>query len=441
MVQHSMQGWDSNTYDHFHEHHSDDDEHDHSKCVQMQNSAHDFDAKAKLPVTLLTGYLGAGKTTLLNYLLREQSEKKIAVIENEVGEVSIDDELVNIKNQNSVARFEVLENGCICCTLRNDLATTLADMAKSNLDLDGVVIELTGMADPAPVVQTFFMHDEVRKAFFVDNVIALVDARYAMEKLDESRGDPKLKGTANAQIAFSSTVLLNKIDLVCAPELNRIENRIKVINSTTTVIRCIQAKVPVELIINVGAFNLSKVLEEQYLDEEEFNLYYEPKMDTSVSNVGIRCPGAINLFRFRQMLDAYIGWPDGARDFLRVKAVLNIAGNEQKFVLQCVHSLRNLGFTVPWGDQPRENKIIFIGRNMQRRRLRLIEDLQACMAEPLRFAIGTPVKVRPESVDEYSAGIVVAHWEDCHAYRVTLPEAGDVHIPDDDDSLIKAYEN
>merc|ERR1719265_1615186 len=236
----------------------------------------------KLPVIVLTGYLGAGKTTLLNYLLKEQKDKKLAVIENEIGEVSIDDALVEVSHQDMAQDLVVLDNGCICCTIRGDLVQTLkiiANKNKQDLDLDGVLIELTGAADPAPVVQTFFMDDDVRGAFYVDNVVALVDAKHAIEMFDESEADPEGKGTACAQIAFSSAVLLNKIDLVDSAGLDVIEKRIKEINAAVKITRCQEGRVPVSELFDVGAFQLAKVLEEQYMDEEEFNQFYKSKMD------------------------------------------------------------------------------------------------------------------------------------------------------------------
>merc|ERR1719203_2706881 len=142
-----------------------------------------------------------------------------------------------------------------------------------------------------------------RQAFYIDNVVALVDARHAIEKLDDSKDDPEKKGTACAQIAFSSTVLLNKVDLAEEEELAKIEGRIKSLNSTVEILRCQNAVVPVDRLFNVGAFNLGKVLEEQYMDEEEFVTFYKPKMDNSVSNVGVRCPGAVSMFLFQQFLN------------------------------------------------------------------------------------------------------------------------------------------
>jgi len=397
----------------------------------------------KLPVTVLTGYLGAGKTTLLNYLLREQRDKKLAVIENEVGEVSIDDMLVEQKHQDMAEELVLLDNGCICCTIRDDLAKTLTKIGEKYMaghHLDGVLIELTGMADPAPVVQTFFANADIRQAFSVDNVVALVDAKHALSKLDESKDDPEKKGTACAQIAFSSTVLLNKVDLATDAHLLEIEARIRSLNSTVEIIRCTNAVVPVERLFNVGAFNLCKVLEEQYMDEEEFATFYKPKMDNSVSNVGVRCGGNISMFLFQEFLNKYLAEEESAKDFLRVKAVLGIAGSHEKFVVQCVHMLRNQGFAARWapGEQ-RENRIIFIGRGMQQRRQELTDGFKACIAKPLRFDIDDQVQAKTgPGPDDYENGYVIACWDECRAYRIRLLNGDEVQAPHDDDSFVRA---
>jgi len=258
--------------------------------------------------------------------------------------------------------------------------------------------------------------------------------------LDESQADPEGKGTAAAQIVFSSSVLLNKVDLVDSEELPKIEDRIKQLNSTVEIIQCQNAVVPVDKIVDVGAFNLGKVLVEQYMDEEEFNTFYKSKMDKSVSNVGIRCPGAVNVHLFQKMLEFYTGTPEGAMDFLRVKAVLNIAGSDNKFVLQGVHMLKNQGFTVPWAEgETRENRIIFIGRGMEARRGQLTHDFNQCIAKPLRFEIGDDVqaKVGPGE-DEYANGHVIAHWDNFKAYTIRLLDDEDVQAPFDDDCFVRA---
>merc|ERR1740121_1238431 len=167
------------------------------------------------------------------------------------------------------------------------------------------------------------IHDDIRQAFSVDNIVALVDAKHALDKLDESRDDPETKGTATAQIAFSSMVLLNKTDLVDEAELGKIEARIKQVNGVVEIIRCQNAVVPAERLFNVGAFNLERVLEELYMDEDEFVTFFKPKMDNSVSNVGVRCIGGLFYPLFQNFLGKYVTEEESAKDFLRVKAVLD----------------------------------------------------------------------------------------------------------------------
>lgn len=395
-----------------------------------------------LPVIVLTGYLGAGKTTLLNYVLKEQNTKKLAVIENEIGEVSIDDQLVEQRAEDMAEELVVLDNGCICCTIRGDLVKTLINLANkraAGLQLDGVLIELTGAADPAPVVQTFWIDETVRSFFYVDNVIALVDAKHAIEKLDESESNRAEKGTACAQIAFSSTVLLNKVDLVDDAKLREIEGRIKQVNSTVEIVRCEQARAPLDKLMNVRAFDLTKVLEEQYMDEDEFQEFYKPKMDNSISNVGVRCPGAVNYFAVQELIDKYLSTEDTSKDFLRIKAVLDIKGSDEMFVIQCVHMLKTQNFTKPWPEgELRENRIIFIGRKMQERRQELTDGFKACIAQPLRFQIGDAVLAKTgEGPDDYESGEITGHWHETNAYRIKCQNYS-VFAPFDKDTYVKA---
>jgi len=394
----------------------------------------------KLPVIVLTGYLGAGKTTLLNYILKEQHEKRLAVIENEIGEVSVDDALVEQKHDDMAEELIVLDNGCICCTIRGDLVNSLQGLAKKveggEVQLDGILIELTGAADPAPVVQTFFMDASVRQSFYVDNVIALVDAKHCVEKLDESKGDPQEKGTACAQIAFSSTALLNKIDLVDEKQVADCEKRIKEVNRAVNIIKCEQARVPLDKLINVRAFDLAAVLEEQYMDEEEFSSFYKPKMDRSISNVGVKFQGGLNMFKFQRFLDTLIGEEEVATDFLRIKGVLNIQGSDQMFVLQCVHMLRNQNFTKTWPNETRENRIIFIGRGMQQRRQALTEGVMDCVARSLRFKVGDKVLAQTGS-QFFEPGVIIRQWDELNAYRIKLDSGDEVWAPHDDDNFVR----
>ena len=205
--------------------------------------------QGRVPVTVLTGFLGSGKTTLLNRILSEQHGKRIAVIENEFGEVGVDHQIV------IGAEEEIFEtaNGCICCTVRGDLIRILGQLVKRRDKFDYVIVETTGLADPGPVAQTFFIDDDLREHFQLDAIITLVDAKHSEGHLDEVRA-------ASEQIAFADVVLLNKTDLVSEQDLARVEQRIRSINRTAKVFRTETARLPIESVLNVGAFDLDRAL-------------------------------------------------------------------------------------------------------------------------------------------------------------------------------------
>jgi G3E family GTPase len=203
----------------------------------------------RVPVTVLTGFLGAGKTTLVNRILSEQHGKRIAVIENEFGEVGVDHELVIGADE------EIFEtsNGCICCTVRGDLIRILKQLRKRRDRFDAILIETTGLADPGPVAQTFFLEEDLKPFFALDAIVTLVDARHLEQELEQS-------AVAREQIAFADIVLVNKIDLVDGPALARIEQRVRGINGTAKVVRTRNANVPLEHVLDVGAFDLERAL-------------------------------------------------------------------------------------------------------------------------------------------------------------------------------------
>jgi G3E family GTPase len=203
-----------------------------------------------IPVTVLTGFLGAGKTTLLNRILTEQHGRKLAVIENEFGEVGVDNQLV-IRSDEEI--FE-MNNGCICCTVRGDLIRILGRLMKRKDRLDGILIETTGLADPGPVAQTFFTDDEMRARFRLDAIVTVVDAKHVLQHIDSS---PEVK----KQIAFADVMILNKADLVPAADLDALEARVRRMNAAAKVHRATNADVPLAAVLEVGGFNLSRATE------------------------------------------------------------------------------------------------------------------------------------------------------------------------------------
>jgi G3E family GTPase len=202
-----------------------------------------------IPVTVLTGYLGAGKTTLLNRVLSEEHGRRYAVIVNEFGEVGIDNELIVSADEEV---FE-MNNGCICCTVRGDLIRIIGNLLKRQGQFDAILIETTGLADPAPVAQTFFVDQEVRERAALDSIVTVVDAKNLMARLNDSH-------EAAEQVAFADTILLNKTDLVTGEELARVEARIRAINPTATIHRTRRCEIPVDAILGRHSFDLNHIL-------------------------------------------------------------------------------------------------------------------------------------------------------------------------------------
>ncbi len=446
----------------------------------------------KVPVTVLTGFLGSGKTTLLNRILTENHGKRIAVIENEFGEIGIDDALV-VQSDEEI--FE-MNNGCICCTVRGDLIRILGNLMRRRDRFDYILVETTGLADPAPVAQTFFVDDEVHELLELDGIVTVIDSKHVLLHLDSS---PECK----EQTAFADVILLNKTDLVSTEELDRLEEKIRAMNAMAKIFRSKDAAVDMDNILNVKGFDLDRALavkptflEPEYpfewvgqyeLDDtcklelqdgpdpsmnmllmeyqgskpceailkgmaeqamrqfshektklkpgeslsridhvyelnlntpgtmtfnfavkkgiyavftqhrpEEFQMAIKTNSgeqalkpraehgfeaghshDNEVSSVGIECDGDINHIKFNEWLGCLLR--EKGADIFRMKGIVSVAGEDQRFVFQGVHMLFDGRPDRPWLDEKRINQVIFIGRNLNRNEL--VEGFQKCLVK------------------------------------------------------------
>ncbi|GAB2972201.1 GTP-binding protein [Streptomyces pseudoechinosporeus] len=313
----------------------------------------------RVPVTVLTGFLGSGKTTLLNRILTENHGMKIAVIENEFGEVGIDDALV------LDAEEEIFEmnNGCICCTVRGDLIRILGALMRRREKFDHILIETTGLADPAPVAQTFFMDDEIAAQLRLDAIVTLVDAAHVLQHLDEVKPEG-VENEAVEQIAFADRIVLNKTDLVDEATITEVEARVRAINTPVQILRAQHAQVDLQQVLHVGAFDLDRVL--KY--DPAFLTETEHQHDLTVTSVGIELAGEVDDAR----LNAWLGnlLRTKGVDIFRSKGILAIAGSDRRYVFQGVHMLLVGEEGAQWrADEPRRNRLVFIGRNLDREAL------------------------------------------------------------------------
>ncbi len=319
---------------------------------------------SRTPVTVLTGYLGAGKTTLLNRILSEQHGRRYAVIVNEFGELGIDNDLVVGVDEEV---FE-MNNGCVCCTVRGDLIRIITGLMKRRAGFDGILIETTGLADPAPVAQTFFADPEVGERAQIDAVVTVVDAAYLEARLDDSR-------EAAEQVAFADVILLNKIDLVDEANLARLERRIRGMNAYARILRSRHCDVPLDSVLGLAAFDLERILsvEPEFLDEH----HHHHTHDDAVQSVSLRLSQPIDVRRFEPWIDRILQ-TQGA-DILRCKGILALSDDDRRYVFQSVHMMAQGTETQPWGDQDmRESRLVFIGRKLDAEALR--KGFEACAA-------------------------------------------------------------
>jgi G3E family GTPase len=308
----------------------------------------------QIPVTVLTGYLGAGKTTLLNRILSEKHGKKYAVVINEFGELGVDNDLV-IDADEEV--FE-MNNGCICCTVRGDLIRIVGQLVKRKGQLDGIIIETTGLADPAPVAQTFFVDDQVRERSRLDAIVTVVDAKHLRARLEDSH-------EAEEQVAFADVIVLNKTDLVTPAELEEVEARIRSINRSASVLRAEKANVPLGELLGRGAFDLDRILEMEpdFLSGDDDHTH-----DEQVTSVSLTSDAPLDMERFKQWIGTVL--MEKGQDILRTKGILHFNDQDDRFAFQAVHMIADGDYIGPWKpSDARQSRIVFIGRNLNRPQL------------------------------------------------------------------------
>ncbi|MFN9166424.1 MAG: CobW family GTP-binding protein [Pseudanabaena sp.] len=356
-------------------------------------------ATSQIPATVLTGFLGAGKTTLLNHILTAEHGKKVAVIVNEFGEVGIDQQLVIGADEEI---FE-MNNGCICCTVRGDLIRIIGNLMRRRNKFDHLLIETTGLADPGPVIQTFFMDEDIHRQVSLDAVVTVVDAKHVQQHW----GDREVL----EQIGFADVILLNKTDLVTESELVELEAKIKHLNVLARVDRVQLNQTDTENIedsinkvLNVGGFDLNRILEknpeflaaqakeehdhdhdhdhdhhdhdDHHEHEHEHHEHHHHVHDEEVGSVSILEAGVVNPYKFQAWISELL--KTQGQDIFRSKGIINLSGSEERLVFQGVHMQFDATRDRPWKDNElRKNQLVFIGRHLESEKLR--EGFMGCL--------------------------------------------------------------
>jgi G3E family GTPase len=343
-------------------------------------------APAKIPVTVLTGYLGAGKTTLLNRILSEPHGQKYAVIVNEFGEIGIDNELV----VNADEEVFEMNNGCICCTVRGDLVRIIDGLMRRKGKFDAIIVETTGLADPAPVAQTFFMDENVGSKTKLDAVVTVADAKWLKDRLKDA---PEAKN----QIAFADVILLNKTDLVTPGELDEIEARIRAINPYARLHRTERSKIDIAEVLGRNAFDLDRILDiepefltadgdhghDHHHDHDHGHNHHHHHgglkhyHDEDMQSISIKTDKPLNPDKFFPWVQDLVATE--GKDILRCKGILNFKDDPERFVFQGVHMILDGDHQRKWrDDEKRDSRLVFIGRKLPEEKIRT--GFESCIA-------------------------------------------------------------
>jgi G3E family GTPase len=324
----------------------------------------------KVPVSVISGFLGAGKTTLVNHLMKQETGERIGVIVNEFGEVGIDGQLI-------VANEEVLieiNNGCVCCTVRADLVASVKELITRNqLDtdkrLDRLIVETSGLADPAPVLQTFLADPDLREQVELESLVTVVDAHHFMQQLREE--------IVREQVAFSDVVVMNKIDLVAEEALQLIRQQVRALNRTAAVITATNSQVPADSLLGVRRFSLPTLLEIE--PDLLGGAPHDHEHDTSIQSGALVEAGALDPDRFNRWVNQLV--QQQGQQLMRMKGVLHFRSEPRQFYFHSVHMLLEARPGRPWrADEARSNKFVFIGRDLDMPGLR--DGFLDCLHQP-----------------------------------------------------------